>query len=282
MENQITPSAATTGLATTGPATRDLALTPDATHVQIFDAYGHDPADYDWVPVLKKPRSDGWSPEKQRTFIATLADTGSVTRAARAVHMSRETAYALRRSAHAGGFAAAWDAAIGAASKALVDVAMDRALNGVDVPIFDRDGQRIASDVKYNDRLLMFLLRAHAPERYRHASRDGRDGTEPLVPAALPVAEALRLIDPVPPAEPHQLMAPETLDVALECAELLDGQLPHWHRDQDMLAMENAKSAPQIAREEALEAKLEAAKWDWSKEPKPVDRGRKATPSQKA
>ncbi|MEQ1726070.1 MAG: LysR family transcriptional regulator [Sphingopyxis sp.] len=115
-----TPSGlATSGLTTSGPsacgsAARDLALTPDATHLQIFDAYGHDPADNNWVPVLKKPRADGWSPEKQRAFIATLADTGSVTRAARAVNMSREAAYALRRSAHADGFSTAWDAAIGA------------------------------------------------------------------------------------------------------------------------------------------------------------------------
>ncbi|MCZ8171731.1 MAG: LysR family transcriptional regulator, partial [Brevundimonas sp.] len=47
-------------------------------------------------PVPRKHRHDGWTPERQRAFIGALADTGSVSRAARHVNMSPEGAYYLR------------------------------------------------------------------------------------------------------------------------------------------------------------------------------------------
>ena len=42
------------------------------------------------VPV--KYRHDGWTPARQKAFIGALADTGSVSRAARYVNMSPEGA----------------------------------------------------------------------------------------------------------------------------------------------------------------------------------------------
>ena len=50
---------------------------------------------FDSVPV--KYRHDGWTPARQKAFIGALADTGSVSRAARYVNMSPEGAYYLRR-----------------------------------------------------------------------------------------------------------------------------------------------------------------------------------------
>ncbi len=57
-------------------------------------------------PVPRKPRHDGWTPERQRAFIAALANTGSISRAARHVNMSPEGAYYLRRSPAASNSAA--------------------------------------------------------------------------------------------------------------------------------------------------------------------------------
>jgi hypothetical protein len=54
-------------------------------------------------------RHDGWTPERQIAFLDTLAQTRSVTRAAKAAGMSRESAYRLRRRPSAAWFAAAWD-----------------------------------------------------------------------------------------------------------------------------------------------------------------------------
>ena len=60
-----------------------------------------------------KIRRDGWTAERQLGFLAMLAETNSVARAAASVGMSRESAYRLRRRAGAESFAAAWDAALG-------------------------------------------------------------------------------------------------------------------------------------------------------------------------
>ncbi len=196
------------------------------------DGHGHNPADYDWVPVLRKRRRDGWSPEKQRAFIGALADCGSVVEAARSVGMSDAACYKLRRAPGAEGFAAAWDAALDAATARLADIAFDRAMNGVDDVVLDRDGNHVYTKRKYNDRLLMFLLRAHAPGKYRHVNRDSHGvadaETLPAHRGHLAVAEALKLLGPQPPAEPGKLMSSEALDDALEVANIMDGDLPGW------------------------------------------------------
>lgn len=63
-------------------------------------------------PVSVGSRSDGWTLARQADFIGNLAVTRSVLAAARAVSMSREGAYRLRRRDGAASFAAAWDAAV--------------------------------------------------------------------------------------------------------------------------------------------------------------------------
>lgn len=64
-------------------------------------------------PVTLKSRHDGWTPERQFRFIAELAATRSITRACKAVGMSREGAYTLRDHPEAAaGFAIAWREAL--------------------------------------------------------------------------------------------------------------------------------------------------------------------------
>lgn len=67
-----------------------------------------------FMPVPARARRDGWTPERQRVFIAALARTGCVGRAAAAAGMSRESAYRLRRREGAARFAAAWDSILAA------------------------------------------------------------------------------------------------------------------------------------------------------------------------
>lgn len=54
-------------------------------------------------------RRDCWSGARQLTFLSELARTRSVTKAARAADMSRESAYRLRARDPHGLFTAAWD-----------------------------------------------------------------------------------------------------------------------------------------------------------------------------
>ena len=205
---------------------------PD-TPTPYIDANGFDPADYHWVPVRRRPRADGFTEAKQRAFIEMLADTGVVEEAASHVNMTVQSCYRLRRSPGAEGFAQAWNAAIQQAALRLVDLAFDRAINGSDEPVFDRDGRRVGRRMKPSDRMLIFLMRAHLPERYRHAYQDLRHPGEYVPPCPPPVAEAITALDPAPPAEPHLLMPPEELDVAIQVADLLDGELPRWCRPTD-------------------------------------------------
>jgi len=205
--------------------------TPAPIAEPALDAHGHDPAAYDWVPVLKKRRKDGWSPDKQRAFIEALADSGSVATAARYVGMSESSAYRLRRAPGAEAFDRAWGAAIDAAAKKLLDAAFERALVGTDEPVFDRDGNRVGRRLRQSDRLLMFLLRAYGPDRFRDARFRDAGPDRITAPAAAPVAEALVHLHPEPPAAPAALMAPDDLALALEVADMCDGALPRWYRD---------------------------------------------------
>ena len=121
-------------------------------------------------------------------------------------------------------------------------IVTERALVGSEEPVFDREGNRVGRRLRQSDRLLMFLIRAYGPDRFREAVA-GRDGA----PAATPVAEALAHLHPAPPAEPAALIAPDDLAVALEVADLCDGALPHWYRDDLGDNPEEAVMAPAAA-----------------------------------
>jgi hypothetical protein len=77
-----------------------------------------------FAPVSLRSRRDGWTVERQRTFIAALAGTGCVGRAALEAGMSRESAYRLRRRKGAESFAAAWDSILAARPRGTSSLAL--------------------------------------------------------------------------------------------------------------------------------------------------------------
>ena len=126
-----------------------------------------------FTPVPRaKERSNGWKPQVQRAFIEALADTGSVASACRQVGRAEVGAYLLRRHPEAASFRAAWQAALDLGMQRIEDVAMDRALNGVEVPVYSY-GKLVGSRRVHNDRLLMFMLRNRAPERFAEGKPKG-------------------------------------------------------------------------------------------------------------
>lgn len=126
-----------------------------------------------FAPVPRQTqRQDGWTPERQRAFIEALADTGSVTAACKIVAMSTHGVYHLRRSPGADEFREAWARALDLGVQRIEDVAMDRALNGVEEPLYSY-GKLIGTRTRYNDRLLMFMLRNRAPERFAEGKAKG-------------------------------------------------------------------------------------------------------------
>jgi hypothetical protein len=211
------------------PASDESAL-PALTSLTELDAHGFDPADYKWVPVLRRPRADGWTAQRQVDFIAALADCGCVEQAALEARMSVTSCYRLRRSPGAENFAAAWDAALAQAARKLVDLAFERAINGSEEPVFDREGCRVGRPMRHNDRLLMFLMRAYMPDRFRHAHNSIRHADEEASPGAEAVGQAIRRLEPVAPENPHLLMPPDELETELLCANICGGELPRWYR----------------------------------------------------
>jgi len=156
-----------------------------------------------WTPVRRASRVDGWSEAKQRRFIEVLADTGLVGTAARAVGLTRESAYRLRRAAGAEAFAAAWDAARHHAGGLIEDIAFERAIEGVDVPVFDEYGDIAAVRTRYDNRLLVFLLTRLRADRYGGGREDAARGGQPAGSADAappPVAVMLRAMQPKLPA----------------------------------------------------------------------------------
>ena len=124
-----------------------------------------------FTPVPRQyVRHDGWTPERQIAFIEALADTGSVEAACKAVDMSQAGVYYLRRQPGAESFRKAWQAALQLGVARVEDVVMDRALNGVEEPLYSY-GRLIGTRRRYNDRLLMFILRNRAPERFADGKR---------------------------------------------------------------------------------------------------------------
>ncbi len=144
---------------TGGPASADPIAGP-------CDTDDHFPELDDFTPVPRRSnRHDGWSEAAQREFIKVLALTGKVTVAARAVGKTRVTAYRLRKSRGAEGFARAWDIAEEMGRQNLRDLAYQRAVEGEQRPVY-RGGRLIGYRTVYDNRLLMRLMQVAKPDTY--------------------------------------------------------------------------------------------------------------------
>lgn len=222
-----------------------------------FDApEPYDPADYRWVPVRRVPRYDGWTEEKQRRFIETLADTGLVGHAAKAVGMSRESAYQLRRAGHGAAFARAWDAARRHAAGLIEDIAFERAIQGVELEVYNDAGEVVGARLVHDNRLLKWLLGHLNPERYGDGARGRAARADGAVVDAIPTPtptptptltldDSLRALEPPLPAPPEQLLTPDEMEDALDDADAADGRLPHYMNEQ-----RQPRTAKQVAAEE--------------------------------
>lgn len=100
---------------------------------------------------------DRWSKAKMAAFLRALAAQQSVAAAARAVGMSRQSAYKLRNRLKGEPFDIAWEAAFQHGYDALHQAALERALHGVEVPVFHK-GEQVGTRRHYDERLTTFLL----------------------------------------------------------------------------------------------------------------------------
>jgi len=97
-------------------------------------------------------RHDGWTPERRGRFLDCLAGEGNVQLACRAVGLSPEAAYRLKRREPL--FARAWAAALLLARDASEQVIADRAIDGIEENVWYR-GELLETRRKYDTRLLL-------------------------------------------------------------------------------------------------------------------------------
>lgn len=106
-----------------------------------------------------------------RVFLKSLAECGNVSIAARQAGLNRSHVYEIRESNEQ--FAREWDEAMDKAIDTLEAEAWRRARDGVPEfvttgkgLVMDKEGKPVMQN-RYSDTLLVTLLKAHRPERYR-------------------------------------------------------------------------------------------------------------------
>jgi hypothetical protein len=105
----------------------------------------------------RKPRHNAWTREKMVAFLRELAATQSVAHAAKAVGMSRTSAYNLRNRLQGSPFALGWEVALEMGMHQLAHAVMDRALNGVEVQRYFQ-GELVATTRRFDNRLAQWVL----------------------------------------------------------------------------------------------------------------------------
>lgn len=104
-------------------------------------------------------RVDGWDLERQTAFLRALSATHSVSEAAKSVGRSRQSAYRLRSRLKGQPFDLAWEVAFHHSFDVLAHAALERALNGVERPVFYK-GEQVGSYRRYDESLTLALLRS--------------------------------------------------------------------------------------------------------------------------
>lgn len=114
-------------------------------------------ADQALEAALPKPRHNGWNRQKLAAFLRELAASQSVAQAARAVGMSRQSAYALRNRLQGTPFALGWEVALEMGFTQLAHAVMDRAINGEEVQHWYH-GELVATTRRYDNKLAQWCL----------------------------------------------------------------------------------------------------------------------------
>lgn len=116
--------------------------------------------------------------ESQKDFLDALAQRGNVYAACKIAKVGRRTVYEWREDDAA--FRQAWEDALKVAVQVLENEAWRRAAKGTLKPIY-QNGVKVGTVREYSDRLMEFLLRGAAPEKYRERQQVEHSGSAKLI-----------------------------------------------------------------------------------------------------
>jgi hypothetical protein len=140
-------------------------------------------ADFDMpAPPPRRHRRDGFSTERQQQFVEHYRNTGSLSDAAHLTGISRSTAYNLINRADGAAFRDALAEAGKGVDTILEATAFERCIKGQEEIVYYQ-GRRVGVRWRYDNKLLMALLRVRKPLQYAPLSEiEGwlkRRGVEP-------------------------------------------------------------------------------------------------------
>jgi hypothetical protein len=125
--------------------------------------------------IPKKPgRKKGSGHQWAKAFLAELSNRGVVTLSCKAAGIGHQTAYDYREQSPE--FAALWDEAINKAADRMEAEAIRRGRDGVRKPVY-QGGECVGYVQEYSDTLLIFMLKAVRPERFRERTEMIHKGT---------------------------------------------------------------------------------------------------------
>lgn len=102
--------------------------------------------------------------KKRAKFLSELSTIPNVSKAARAIGMSRRGLYDIRDIDEV--FAQEWDDAVQEGIDAIEEELHRRAVDGIPEQHY-RDGKLVAELTRYSDTLLIFYLKSLRPDKYR-------------------------------------------------------------------------------------------------------------------
>jgi len=144
------------------------------------------------LPILRENSQVKISRRKRNAFLRALSISGKVAESSRSAGYTDST-YLQKLRATDEEFAKQWDLALESAADSLEDEAVRRATEGVLEPHYHK-GEVVGYTKKYSDQLLIFLLKALRPDKFREtvnvdATLKGKLGIA-VIPMTVKDAEA--------------------------------------------------------------------------------------------
>lgn len=119
------------------------------------------------ITIVRNKKETRSVKKRQDDFLAAFVEFVSVTRACKKAKIPRQTVYDWKKNSPE--FKKRYDEATNLALQALEDEAVRRAYEGVNKPVF-QGGAKVGTIKEYSDTLMIVLLKARAPEKYRERS----------------------------------------------------------------------------------------------------------------